>query len=223
MMPCGTDWMRWPYHGLPRGTVVGPTCQVACARVGPTWVMWSNRGLTHGMLELMWLHTVLPCVSWGPTLCWCGLLRLCHVVWPSELALCGCAVWHKLEWGGPLVDCHMAQVGPTCQTCGTHMGEVDQWGADTWHWHAEVAQWGADTCHSLSLPWFYVCMFEILSLHPVVYLSPSCTQMNPWLNLSPWSAYLICFMFSEFILIAPLIQKLWNFHKKSLNSWWSPL
>jgi hypothetical protein len=35
---------------MPRGTVVSPTCQVTCAMVGPTWVMWSNRGLTCGKL-----------------------------------------------------------------------------------------------------------------------------------------------------------------------------
>jgi hypothetical protein len=62
---CGIGWVRWPYYGLPRGTVMGSTCQVTCAGVGPTLVMWSNRGLTCGKLGLRLLHTVLPCVSWG--------------------------------------------------------------------------------------------------------------------------------------------------------------
>jgi hypothetical protein len=35
-VPCGMGWMRWTTGWLPRGTVVGPTFQVTCARVGPT-------------------------------------------------------------------------------------------------------------------------------------------------------------------------------------------
>jgi hypothetical protein len=35
-VPCGMGWVRWTTGWLPRGTVVGPTCQVTCARVGPT-------------------------------------------------------------------------------------------------------------------------------------------------------------------------------------------
>jgi hypothetical protein len=120
----------------------------------------------------------------------------------------------RASWCGSLVDCHVAWVRLTYQICGTHMGEVDQWGADTWHWHVEVVQWGADTWHPLSLLWFCMCMFEIPNLHLAVHLSPSCTQISPWLNLSPWSAYLICFIFSEFILIAPLIQK---FHSPKIH------
>jgi hypothetical protein len=54
----------------------------------------------------------------------------------------------------------------------------------------------------------------------IVLHSQSCTQCTPWFNPDPW---LICSIFSEFILIALLIQKSWNFHQKSQNSWWSPL
>jgi hypothetical protein len=59
--------------------VVGPTYQVTCARVGPTWVMWSNKGV--GMWQagaevtsccavmcqlefdslLMWVAVAVPC------------------------------------------------------------------------------------------------------------------------------------------------------------------
>jgi hypothetical protein len=169
------------------------------------------------------------CHLWGPY-CLIGPIVYSHVavgvIWSAEVCCYYDAMWHvggevDLSWpatwhvGG-------AHMSGQCSG-GAHIAEVDQWGADTWYWHAEVAQWGADTSHPLSLLWFYVCMFEIPNLHPVVYLSPSCTQMTPWLNLSPWSAYLICFIFFEFILIAPLIQKSWNFHQKSLNSWWSLL
>jgi hypothetical protein len=34
-LPHGMGWMRWPCHGLPRGTHVGPTCQVLASDWGP--------------------------------------------------------------------------------------------------------------------------------------------------------------------------------------------
>jgi hypothetical protein len=177
--------------------------------------------------QLRWLICVLssgtPFQYCAPfTHCQVAIVLMWPMMWPNQIWPC-VSIWWSGCWHGPLVDCHVAWVGPTCQICGTHMGEVDQWGADTWHWHAEVVQWGADTWHSLSLLWFCMCMFEIPNLHPAVHLSPSCTQISPWLNLSPWFTYLICFIFSEFILIAPVIKKSWIFHQKSLNSWWLPL
>jgi hypothetical protein len=36
VLPRGMDWVRWTIDWLPRGTVVGLTCQVTRARVGPT-------------------------------------------------------------------------------------------------------------------------------------------------------------------------------------------
>jgi hypothetical protein len=179
-------------------------------------------------------HLAPPCCCGPFTGCQVAAVLVWPVMWTNQGLPCvsGRSDWVKeysTTWHG--------------------LGEVDQWGAATWHkwdplvrhvgptwvrWTNEVLTRDTDMLRwpnevltrgilSLSLLWFCVCMFEISNLHPAVYLSPSCTQISPWLNLSPWSAYLICFIFSEFILIASLIQKSWNFYQKSLNSWWSPL
>jgi hypothetical protein len=34
-VPCGIGWVRWTTGWLPRGTVVGPTCQVFAPGWGP--------------------------------------------------------------------------------------------------------------------------------------------------------------------------------------------
>jgi hypothetical protein len=60
-------------------------------------------------------------------------------------------------------------------------------------------------------------LFGSPNLHPFRLLAPSCTQKNHWLNLSLRIALIF---FSQLILIDPFIQKSWNFHQKSLNSWW---
>jgi hypothetical protein len=57
-------------------------------------------------------------------------------------------------------------------------------------------------------------------LHPARFSAPSCTQISPWLNFSLWIDLIF---FLQLILIDPFIQKSWNFHKNSLNSWWSSL
>jgi hypothetical protein len=54
-------------------------------------------------------------------------------------------------------------------------------------------------------------------LYPKCVISPSCTQRGLDQISALWSAYLICFIFSKFILIAPLTQKSWNFHRQSVN------
>jgi hypothetical protein len=218
----------WTTSCLPRGTMVGPTCQVTCAWVGPT--------------------------------CWHGPMGGCHVAYWIEVASLCATIWHLPCCCGPFIGCQVAAVlmwpvmwtnqGLPCVSGKSDwvkeyyatwhgLGEVDQWGADTWHkwdphgwggpmrcWHVALTCWGGPmrcwhATPSFSLLWFCMCMFEIPNLHPAVYLSPSCTQISPWLNLSHWLIHLICFMSSEFISIAPLIQKSWNFHQKSLNSWWS--
>jgi hypothetical protein len=59
--------------------------------------------------------------------------------------------------------CHVAQVRPTCQVCGAHMGEVDQCGAVTWHMRVEVAQLGVVTwLSSLSPLILYVSACDLL-------------------------------------------------------------
>jgi hypothetical protein len=185
--------MRWTTGWLPCGTEVAHLSCDLCLG-GAHLLTWTNGRVPRGTWLLRWLNQRLPCVS----------------VWWSS---CSC---------GPFTCCHVADV-VMWPVMWTYIGEVDQWDVDTWHCHAEVAQWGVDTWHPLSLLWFCVCMFEIPSLHPDESLSPSYTQMNPWLNLSPWFPFLIYFIFSEFILIAPIIQKSWNFYQKIPNSWWSPL
>jgi hypothetical protein len=138
MTPCGTGRVRWPCHSLPRGTVVGPTCQ--------------------------WL---VP--GWGP------------------------------------------------------LADVDQWEVGTWHSAAELAQSGAATWHTLSLLLFYISFVLCTQFVPRTMVIPKLHPESSWSNLSLWLIHSICFIFSEFILIAPLIQKSWKFHQKSLNSWWSSL
>jgi hypothetical protein len=136
----------------------------------------------------------------GPT-CnrWCGQMTNCHV---------------KLWWG-PLVSWLVLGWGPPA--------DMDQWESVTWHSYVEVAQSGAATWHSC-WRWLLGCrLSQVSKLYSKSILSLNYTQRSLWSNLSPWSAYLICFIFSEFILIAPLVHKFWNFHQKSLNSWWSLL
>jgi hypothetical protein len=188
----------------------GPPVRWLVLGMGPTWVMWSNRGLTRGMLELMWLHTVLPCVSWGPTHCWCVLLWLCHVAWtgvrwttgwlPRGTVVGPPVRWLVLGWG--------------------QLADMDQWEGATWHPVAELAQSDAATWHTLSLLLFCISFVLCTQFVPKTIVVPKLYPELPWLNLSPW---LIHFIFSEFILIASLVQKSWNFHQKYLNSWWSLL
>jgi hypothetical protein len=65
---------------------------------------------------------------------------------------------------------------------------------------------------------------------PLCLASPDCTQLSsllqvaplkaPWSNLGPWIDLIF---FLQLILIDPFIQKSWNFHQNSLNSWWSSM
>jgi hypothetical protein len=179
--------------------------------------MWSNRGLTCDKLGLRWLHTVLPRVSWGPTHCWCVLLWLC-AMWHrlNEVAFCGCAMWHRLGWGGPLVDCHVALWwGPPVRWLLLGWGllaDVDQWEGATWHPTAELAQSGTATWHTLSLLLFSISFVLCTQFVPKTAVVPKLHPELPWSNLNPWLIHLIYLISSEFILIAPLIQKSWNFH-----------
>jgi hypothetical protein len=79
MLPCGMWVVRWTCHGLPRGMLVGPTCQVSVV-VGPTRLRWTNEVLTRGTDMLRWPNEVLTrgtlslfsnsvCVSLGSPIC----------------------------------------------------------------------------------------------------------------------------------------------------------
>jgi hypothetical protein len=146
-----------------------------------------------------WTNDIQPCGNRCSLFCWGLLLLCCNVALGAEVALSWLATWHV---GGA----HMSGQ----YSGGPHMAEVGQWGAATWH---PLSPFNP-AC---------ACMFGTPSLHPEVLLSPSCTQRGLDQISALWSAYLICFIFSDFILIAPLVQKSCNFHHKSLNSWSSPL
>jgi hypothetical protein len=67
--------LRWLYHSLPRGILVGPTCQVSLV-VGPTQLRWTDRRVPRGTSWLRWTNGRLPCgtdivagfLSWRPFL-----------------------------------------------------------------------------------------------------------------------------------------------------------
>jgi hypothetical protein len=50
--------LRWLCHGLPRGMLVGPTCQVNMV-VGPTQLRWTNKRAPRGTSWLSWLNDEL--------------------------------------------------------------------------------------------------------------------------------------------------------------------
>jgi hypothetical protein len=122
---------------------------------------------------------------------------------------------HVALWWGPPVRWLVLGWGP--------LADMDQWEVVTWHSAAELAQSDAATWHTLSLPLFYTSFVLCTQFVPRTIVVPKLHPELSWSNLSPWLIHLICFIFSKFILIAPLIQKSWNFHQKSLNSWWSLL
>jgi hypothetical protein len=135
----------------------------------------------------------------------------------SDLTMCLWMVWHSwmvayhmawAEWGDPVMACHVAcgahlsgacvGVGPTCwlgqmRECHVTLG---CWGVGTAIWH----------CNSNWI--FELAPLLISKLYPERSPSPNCTRRSLWSNLNYWSIHLICFIFSEFILIAHLVQKL---------------
>jgi hypothetical protein len=151
--------------------MVGPTCQVTCARVGLTWVMWSNRGLTCGKLGA----EVASCCA----------------------AMCELRFNSLLMWLCVAVPCGIGWVRWPCMAvpCGIDWDEVDHWLTATWH--CDGAHLSGDLClggaHLLTwtnrrvprgtqllrwlnqgLPRGTVIAAEFLNLCPS--LSPSCTQ-----------------------------------------------
>jgi hypothetical protein len=59
---CVAMWhwvLRWLCHSLPRGMLVGLTCQVSMV-VGPTQLRWTNRRVPHGTSWLSWPNRELP-------------------------------------------------------------------------------------------------------------------------------------------------------------------
>jgi hypothetical protein len=177
---------------------------------------------------LRW-HKAVNAMCLGPL--WCGtndqlpcgtgVLRCVVAVLP-----CGMLV---LRWTCQGLPRGML-VGPTCQvsivvgpTWLRWTNEVLTRGTDTPRWPNKVLTRGILSL-SLSLFSDYV---SVCLRSPVWTQMSLCPQVAPrWTLDWIWAldlSFFICFIFSEFILIAPLIQKSWNFHQKSLNSWWSPL
>jgi hypothetical protein len=76
-------WVRWTTGRLPRGTVVGPTCQVTCAKVGPTWVMWSNREMTCGKMgaEVVSCCAAMCQLGFDSLLMWITVTVSCGIGW----------------------------------------------------------------------------------------------------------------------------------------------
>jgi hypothetical protein len=130
---------------------------------------------------------------------WCGQIADCHVAlwWDPLDGYLGCGGAHLLTWTNETVS-----RGIVCLM-----------------WLGVVLPRG----YQFLSPLLNNCSASALQFVPQLAIVPTLYPEKLWLNLSPWSAYLICFIFSEFILIVPLIQKSWNFHQKSLNSWWSLL
>jgi hypothetical protein len=66
---CVAMWhwvLRWLCHGLPRGMLVGPTCQISIV-VGLTWLRWTNDVLPRGTLFLPLILYEHVCL--GPPVC----------------------------------------------------------------------------------------------------------------------------------------------------------
>ena len=159
---------------------------------------------------LRWPYSMVPCGT--------GL---------GEVASSGCAMWHGVGWSGPAVWCHVAMEwwgGPlaVCHVAlrwGPPVSDSYLGGAHLLTWPNERLPRGTPSLFDYFIP----PVFLVPSLYPELLLSPTCTQdCSDQISAFDYSIY-SAFIFPEFILIAPLIQKLWNFHQKSLNSWWSSL
>jgi hypothetical protein len=64
--PHDSGGVTWPSSSLPRGMLVGPTCQV-CIVVGSTWLRWTNEVLPHDTLSLLLILYVYVCLR--PPVC----------------------------------------------------------------------------------------------------------------------------------------------------------
>jgi hypothetical protein len=204
MMPCGIGMLRWPPVVVPFGTSLVDVdhSQVVMWQIWWYGLWYGPMGCCHVSLgDLTGWESVLPCGK--------GWVR-----WTNELLTRGTSgthlsdMWDPHGWGGPMRCWHVA---------------LTWWGDPMRCWHVAPSLSSLILCVYVWDPQFAPRWVFVPKLHPDESLSPSCTQMNPWLNLSLWSPFLICLIFSEFILIVSLFQKSWNFHQKSLNSWWSSL
>jgi hypothetical protein len=77
--------VRWTCQSLPRGMLVGPTCQVSIV-VGPTWLRWTNRRLPCGTDMLRWPNEVLTRVTlslFSDSVCVCLGSPVC-----TQMSLC---------------------------------------------------------------------------------------------------------------------------------------
>jgi hypothetical protein len=65
---CAAMWhglLRWPYHQLSGGMLVGPTSWLSSLVCGPHVLTWTIRRVTHGSYVLTWITLILSrvCIS----------------------------------------------------------------------------------------------------------------------------------------------------------------
>jgi hypothetical protein len=186
--------------------IVGPTYAVLvqwyaamCLVIVPWMVRWFHSMLPHGMHMMMWWPKVLPCHLFSADMCRFAPIALCHMSLSggvdADVDQQVSATWHV--WGPPV---------RYPRQCGAHL---------CWHgpiglWHVAVVCWPGPLwcCHVAHLLSSFIFILGVFHTQfvPRVVVVPKLYSELPWLNLSPWLIHLICFISSEFILIAPLIQ-----------------
>jgi hypothetical protein len=170
-------------------------------------VRWLHGMLPHGKHLMMWWPEVLPCHLYPADMCRFAPIVLCRVSLSGEVAIdvdqWVSATWHVV---GPTSSWILSWRGPPVLTW-TNM--VVTRGRCLLTWPTLVLPRGTPSL-------LFYSVFSVLlipSLHPKLLLSPSCTQ-DCLDQISALDQFLlIYFYFSEFILIAQLVQKIWNFHK----------
>jgi hypothetical protein len=80
---CAAMWqglLRWPYHQLPRGILVGPTSWLTSLVWGPHVLRWPNRCVPRGTCLLTW--PILVLLRGTPSLLYCFI---CYVFFVPSL------------------------------------------------------------------------------------------------------------------------------------------
>jgi hypothetical protein len=143
--------LRWLCHCLPRGILVGPTCQVSVV-VGPTWLRWTNRRVSCG--TQIWggfsvcchLAPLLAAVDHSQAakwrLCWCGLwcgpIRVCHVSL-RDLTVLKSILPRGMGWVRWTNEVLPRGIS------GIHLSDMRDphgWGGPMRRWHVALTCWG---------------------------------------------------------------------------------